>query len=742
MRKFVTSLVALAMVPAIWSCAADDKTKPAAAQKVPQAVAAITPAAAKPQPPAPIGAAAVDARRLLAADSQPESWLAIGGNYEEQRFSRLAQVNDKTVSKLGLAWFGDIDTERGQESTPVVVDGMMYLTTAWSMVKAYDVATGRKVWEYDPKVDKAKGGDACCDVVNRGVAAWKGKIYVAALDGRLIALDGKTGSVVWSVLTVPEKSHYTITGAPRIANGKIFIGNGGAEYDCRGYVSAYDAENGKLIWRWFTVPGDPSKPFENPQMQMASKTWKGDRYWKLGGGATAWDSIVYDPKNNLVMFGTGNGLSWAQEIRSPGGGDNLFVSSIVALDADTGKYAWHYQETPGDEWDYDNTNPLMLADLDFPTGKRRVVMQAPKNGFFYVLDAKTGKLISAEKYVPETNWATKIDLKTGKPVENPAARYSKNKKPVIIWPAALGMHNWHPMAYSPKTGYVYIPITVSNAPFAAQDDFKFNPNGWNTGTDFAGGADLYKGPNAPPRGNVTSYILAWDPIKAKEVWRIPNVEYGATGLLATDGNLIFSGNHNGEFAAYNATTGVKLWSAPTQARVVAAPSTYLVDGVQHVAILVGARGLPPNGVRTSAVSANNSRILVFKAGASATLPQAAPSGAVASGRKVTISPPLLTANNETVAGGEQSYERNCSMCHGRTAVPGGGSIAPDLRYSALISDAVQFKHAVLDGDRAQRGMPGFKTILREGEADNILAYIVKRANDEKAAQEAAIKAAN
>ncbi|MEP7209520.1 MAG: PQQ-dependent dehydrogenase, methanol/ethanol family [Alphaproteobacteria bacterium] len=689
-----------------------------------------------------VGAAAVDQQRINNADREPGSWLTAGRDYKEQRFSPLAQINDKNVGSigLGLSWYGDIDTERGQEATPVVVDGVLYVTSAWSLVKAYDIKTGKKIWEYDPKVDREKkGADACCDVVNRGVAAWKGKIYLGALDGRLIALDGKTGAVAWETWTVPKESHYTITAQPRIANGKVFIGNGGAEYDVRGYVGAYDAENGKQLWKWWTVPGDPAKGHENKAMEVAAKTWKGDKYWILGGGGTVWDGLVYDQKTNMIYFGTGNGLSWAQELRSPGGGDNLYVSSIVALDADTGEYKWHYQETPGDEWDYDNCNPLMIADLKWRDGQmHHVVMQAPKQGFFYIMDAKTGKLLSADKYVPETNWASKVDMKTGRPVENPGVRYSASGKPALIIPAALGMHNWHPMAYSPVTGYVYIPITISNAAYGMQKDFKYNPAGWNTGMDFSGGADLYKAPGAPPRGNVTSYILAWDPVNSKEVFRIPNQEYGASGLLATDGNLIFSGNHMGELVAYDARDGKKLWSGPTGARVVAAPATYEVDGKQQVAVLVGARGLPPKQGRTSAVSANNSRILVFAAGGTAKLPTAMPTG-LAAPSAAKINPPLLTANNETVAAGEQSYGQNCAVCHGRNAVPAAGATAPDLRYSELLR-APETYHKVVEGERAAQGMPSFKAILRPGEADSILAYIVKRANDEKAAQEAAVKA--
>jgi PQQ-dependent dehydrogenase (methanol/ethanol family) len=695
--------------------------------------AATTQTAGPPPAVRPMGAAAVDQARILSADREPGSWLAAGRDYNEQRFSPLDQINDKNVAGLGLAWFADIDTERGQESTPVIVDGVMYLTTAWSMVKAYDIKTGKELWNYDPKVNKAKGADACCDVVNRGVAAWKGKIYLVALDGRLIALDGKTGKEQWTAWTVPEKgTHHTSTATPRIANGKIFIGNGGAEYDIRGYVGAYDADTGKQLWKWYTVPGDPSKGFENKAMEMAAKTWKGE-WWKLGGGATVWDAFVYDPKTNLVYFGTGNGLAWAQEIRSPGGGDNLFVSSIVALNADTGEYAWHYQETPGDEWDYDNTNPIMLADLKMDGGMKHVAMQASKNGFFYILDAKTGKLLSAEKYVPSVNWASKVDLKTGRPVISPEARYSSTKKPVLITPAALGTHNWHPMAMSPKTGYVYIPTQISTNAYAMKEDFKPNPGGTNLGTDSNAAATLCAKPGNKC-GNIESYILAWDPVKGKEVWRVPNEVYGSTGILATGGNLIFSGNHNGEFVAYDATTGKKLWSASAGARVVAAPAAYTVDGQEQIAVLVGARGLPPKQERTSQVSANNSRLLVFKVGGTAKLPTATVVGASAA--SATLDPPLLTASNEDVFAGEQVFVRSCQSCHGRTAVPQGGSIGPDLRYSALLRSPDQFRRTVMDGALVTRGMPGFANTLKPQEVDQTLSYIIKRANDEKAAKQA------
>jgi len=682
------------------------------------------------------GSAAVTAERLIAADKEPGSWLATGRTYDEQRFSPLDQINDTNVKELGLAWFADIDTERGQESTPIVVDGVMYLTTAWSMVKAYDVKSGVLLWAYDPDVMKNKAADACCDVVNRGVAAWNGKIYLGALDGRLIALDAKTGKVVWQQQTTDTSLPYTITGVPRIVKGKVIIGNGGAEYRVRGYVTAYDSETGDQLWRWYAVPGDPSKPYEQPELAEAAKTWKGDFYWQIGGGGTVWDGMAYDVDSDTIFVGTGNGNPWNQSIRSPGGGDNLYLSSIVALDPNTGKYKWHYQTTPGETWDYTATQPIMLADLNYPAGKRRVVMQAPKNGFFYVLDAKTGELLSAEKFAPLT-WASHVDMKTGRPVEYPEARYDVTGKPIIISPGALGMHNWHPMAFSPETGLVYIPVQIAAAPYAAPKQFKLNLEGTNTGTDFSGGRSLCDAPGAKC-GNLETYILAWDPVKAKEVWRIKNEIYGSSGILATSGNLIFSGNHKGEFNAYNATTGEKLWTAPTQARVVAAPSTFTVDGEQQVAILVGARGLPDGQKRTNAASANNSRILVFKAKAAGTLPAEMPAADLGK-LGVRIDPPLLTASNETVFAGEQAYAANCAVCHGANAVPAAGAIGPDLRYSGLLPIRNGWNPTVRVGDRATRGMPGFAATLSAETPDAILAYVIKRANDEKATQEAAAK---
>ncbi|MGZ6016409.1 MAG: PQQ-dependent dehydrogenase, methanol/ethanol family [Phenylobacterium sp.] len=684
----------------------------------------------------PKGSAAVDTARQLAADQEPGTWMSAGRTYSEQRYSPLTGINKANVGKLGLAWYGDIDTERGQEATPVVVDGVMYVTTAWSMLKAYDAKTGEKLWEYDPKVDRAVGQIACCDVVNRGVAAWKGKVYLGALDGRLIALDGRTGKVVWQVQTTDLSQPYTITQVPRIVKGMVVIGNAGAEYTCRGYISAYDAQTGKMKWRFYTVPAKPGDPTNTPILEKAAKTWHGE-WWKYGGGATVWDTILYDPKTNLVYFGTGNGLSWSQEIRSPGGGDNLFVSSIIAVNADTGKYVWHFQETPGDEWDYDNTNPLMTADLKIKGQLRHVLMQAPKTGFFYVWDAKTGKLISADKFAP-ANWASRIDLKTGRPVENPDARYSVTKA-VIIQPAPLGAHNWHPMSYSPRTGLVYIPVTESSTGFASQpaENFKLNSRAYNTGTVSGSEAitKLYAQPGALPRGNIKSYLQAWDPVAKKEVWRVPNKDYGPSGTMVTASDIVFQGNWSGEFSAFDARTGARLWTAPTQANVVAAPSTYVIDGEQYVAILVGARGLPPGQVRTDPLSANNSRILVYKLNANLSLPSQPVAGAVVASR--TLNPPLLTGTNEQVIDGQGIYARTCAGCHGANAQ--ADKSIPDLRYSPVLTSLAEWKAIVVDGSRASKGMASFKARLAEGDAEAIFHYVISQANKDKATQEAAAR---
>jgi alcohol dehydrogenase (cytochrome c)/quinohemoprotein ethanol dehydrogenase len=654
----------------------------------------------------------VDANRLDNAARDSADWLSYGRTYTEQRYSPLAGITADNAQQLGLAWYADLDTDRGQESTPLVIDGVLYVSTAWSLVKAYDAKTGKLLWSYDPQVTRVLGVNGCCDVVSRGIAAWNGKIYVAAFDGRLIAIDAKTGQAVWSSLTVDSNKPYTITGAPRVFNGKVVIGNSGGEYGVRGYISAYDAESGKMVWRFYTVPGDPAKPFENKAMAMAAKTWAGE-WWKEGGGGTVWDAISYDPQLNMVYFGVGNGIEWPRGKRSADQGDNLFLSSIVAVNADTGAYVWHYQATPGEEWDYDAVQQLMLADLDIGGKQHRVLMQANKNGFFYVLDRQTGKLISAKTFVA-INWAKGIDAKTGRPIENPGIRYSETGKPVDMMPGPDGAHTWHPMAYSPKTGLVYIPAQEIGKRFTPVKDFQISPQGWNLGVDMSGTPESKKG-----------YLLAWDPVKQKEVWRVDHRGPWNGGAVATGGNLVAQGDAAGYFNVYRADTGEKLWSMFAQSAIMAGPVTYEVDGEQYIAVLSGwgsAFSLQAGKVAAASGNLRNvSRVLVFKVGGTATLPALEP-------RQLVLNPPPDTADAATIAAGEATFGRFCSVCHGENAV--GGGVVPDLRASSYLANDV-FYQIVLNGLMKDAGMAPFKSVLDHQKAGEIRAYLIHRANEDK-----------
>ncbi len=695
------------------------------ASETPPPAASTAPAAAPPA--AAAYSAAVNTARLVAADSEPGNWMSNGRDYGEQRFSPLDQLNTANVSQLSLAWYADIDTSRGQEATPIVVDGAMYVSTAWSHVKAYDVRTGEQLWAYNPEVDPAKGVDACCDVVNRGVAVWEGKVFVGTIDGRLIALDSATGEELWSVVTVDQTKPYTITGAPRIVKGQVIIGNGGAEYGVRGYITAYDANTGRQNWRYYTVPGNPADGFEQPELEMAAQTWNGE-WWRLGGGGTVWDSMAYDPELNLLYIGVGNGSPWNQSLRSPGGGDNLFLTSIMAINPDDGTYRWHYQTTPGETWDYTATQHIIVADVTIDGAERRVVMQAPKNGFFYVLDAATGQLITAEKFVP-VSWASHIDLETDRPVEIPEARYNETGVPLIVQPSALGGHNWHPMSFSQRTNLVYLAARENIMGYTAETEYITSERGWNTGTDFAAGAALISaaGDQAPTR---QSYLLAWDPIAQREVWRVPHLDPSdAAGVLSTAGGLVFQGNAEGEFVAYRDDNGERLWAAMTQAVTVAAPITFLVDGVQHVAVLAGGRSLPTVGAgaigSTTRASNNNSRILVFKIGGTAQLPAELPAEITAVGE---LNPPPLTAVSETLAHGEQVYARLCSVCHGPAAVSASVGTFPDLRYSPRIQTLEAFEAVVIDGELTSGGMVSFDSSLEDADAEAIRQYVISQAH--------------
>ncbi len=664
--------------------------------------------------------AAVDAGRLVEADAEPGNWMSYGRTYDEQRFSPLDQIDADTVSALGLAWWMDLDSNRSQETTPLVIDGVMYVTLQWSVVRAVDARTGELLWEYDPQVPHEWGGRACCGADSRGVAAWNGKIYVGTVDGRLVAIDAATGKEVWETLTIDQSKRYSISGAPRVAKGRVLIGNSGADFGARGYVSAYDAETGAMDWRFYTVPGNPADGFENAAMEMAAKSWGGEWWW-LGGGGTVWDSIVYDPVTDLVLIGVGNGSPWPADLRSPGGGDHLFLSSIVALDPDDGSYVWHYQTTPNESWDYTATQPIMIADLEIDGAMRRVVMQAPKNGFFYVLDAATGKFISAENYVP-VNWASRVDPATGRPVVNPEARYDRTHVPTFVMPSAAGGHSWHPMSMSPETGLVYLPAMYSFWVFALYDEFKVSPVSSNSAVDYSVHYRMASSPDLPPeaRAEHGGALLAWDPVAQKVAWRVPYERRGG-GTLATAGGLVFQGDSDGELHAYRASDGERLWSHRVHAGVVAAPISYRVDGEQYVAVAVGA------GVG-GYYGPKNGRLLAFKLGGDAEIPP--PPAYV----ERPLNVPPMTASAEVVAHGEDVYFRNCSLCHGVSGEVRGG-LFPDLRRSFATSTPEAFRTVVLEGALEQSGMRSFSEVLTAEDAEAARAYIVSLARRAQAAEQ-------
>jgi quinohemoprotein ethanol dehydrogenase len=666
---------------------------------------------------------AVDSERMAAADQHPGDWMSYGRTWDEQRFSPLRQIDDSNVGRLGLAWYDNLETFRGVQGTPLVVDGVLYNVSIFNIVTAYDAATGRKRWTYDPKVAREWARLACCGPTARGIALWQGKVYIGALDGRLIAVDARTGRERWSVQTFDKDWPYSITGAPRVFDGKVVIGNGGADYGVRGFVTAYDAETGRKLWRFYTVPGDPSKGPDGEAsdgvMAMAAKTWTGE-WWKFGGGGTAWDSLVYDPKLKLVYIGTGNGSPHAAHFRSPGGGDNLFLCSIVAVDSETGQYRWHYQMVPDEQWDFTCTQPMMIADLPIGGRQRQVIMQAPKNGFFYVLDRATGELISAKTYVPNL-WATEIDMATGRPRVNPGAYLTET--PTLMTPTWMAAHSWHPMAFSPRTGLVYLAAQEQWAVQArvADDKFKWVPFRSNTGLDYSGQPELRRQLQAVADSREKGYLLAWDPARQQEAFRVPQPYPGSGGVLATAGNLLVQGSIERKLAIYRADDGRKLWEMDTQTVPIAGPITYEVNGVQYIAVNAGWGGSPVHGLQTEAtpVRFGPARLLVFRLDArGVALPPLPPPTAVPP-------PPPLRATEDVVRRGRELFGQTCSRCHGENAVGG----LKDLRFMTRETRA-EFNAIVLGGVRKEKGMAGFSDLLSQQDADAINAYLVARANED------------
>lgn len=667
----------------------------------------------------PVPGSKVDGRQIVANSKSTREWPTIGLDYAETRFSRLSSIDSSNVKRLGLAWSYDLESDKGVEATPLVVDGVMYVTASWSVVHAIDARTGKKLWVFDPEVPRSTYAKGCCDAVNRGLAIWKGKVFVASFDGRLIALDSATGKKAWEQDTIIDRSRsYTSTGAPRVFKGNVVIGNAGAEFGVRGYITAYDAETGAQKWRWFTVPGDPSKPFEDESMARAAKTWDpSGKYWEAGGGGTAWDSMAFDPDLNLMYVGTGNGSPWAHRHRSPAGGDNLYLSSIVALNPDTGKYVWHYQETPGDNWDYTATQPMILADLKIAGKKRKVILHAPKNGFFFVVDRTNGKFISAKNFAP-VNWATGYD-KSGRPIEVPEARDpNKAVEPV---PGPVGAHSWHSMSFNPQTGLAYFP--AQNIPFTLKEAKSWMLNKHEAGVFMSNtGWNLGHLVNAePPKGNIWGALIAWDPVKQVEVWRQPHLFPINGGTLTTAGNLVFQGSGDGRFFAFDARSGSKLWEVDVGGGVLAAAGTYELDGKQYVSLAVGWGG---NIGQLTGVAKyqNRGKVFTFALDGTAPMPKFEP----------YTTAPLLSGvkyDRSLVDAGAGLYVSSCAMCHGTPGVDRGGA-NPNLGYvaPAVIENLEAW---VLGGAAKQRGMPDFTGRLTQSDVEKLKAFIQHTAEGAK-----------
>ncbi len=643
----------------------------------------------------------------------------------QQHHSPLATIDTGNVRDLGLAWEYTPNASRGKvnrglEATPIVVDGVMYASGSWSVVFALDAKTGEEIWRYDPQVDGNYARRACCDVVNRGVQVWKGRVYVGTLDGYLVCLDAATGKPVWKADTFTDrKTFYTITSAPQVAKDKIIIGNSGGEYDARGYITAFDLETGKFAWRFFTVPGDPKKPFEHPELAAAAKTWDPKSTWENGGGGTVWGQMAYDPNLNLLYFGTGNSVPYPQWFRSPAGGDNLFLVSIIAINPDNGRMAWYYQTTPAEIWDYTCTANIILADLLIENKPVKALMQAPKNGFYYVLDRTNGKLLSAKNYVP-VNWASHIDPASGRPVLTEQGQYKTGPK--FIFPFLAGGHNWHPMSFSPKTGLAYIPTLDMGFMYAAPPVYTYRPGFGNEHIRYDYTPEMVKQAEEQQKlfpEKEGSILKAWNPVTQTEAWIVKLGSDGLGGVLSTDGSLVFNGTWSGKLIAYHAATGVLLKEINTGTGILAAPMTYEIDGEQFIAVMAGFGGgaMPiPQPVWAVTKYENTGRLLVYKLGGKST-----PLPPLRVRDSVLMQPPSIAIHPAAVSKGKQLFNEICATCH----VNFGDqhlSEYPDLSMMSTATHA-SFNDILLKGKLSYYGMADFSDILKPADVDAIHQYL-------------------
>jgi quinohemoprotein ethanol dehydrogenase len=690
----------------------------------------------------------IDREKLLTADAEPGNWMTRGRDFGRSHHSPLTQVNRDTVARLGFAWEYRTNTNRGLEATPIVVDGVMYTSGVAGRVYALDAGTGAEIWAFDPRIDYQVTRKTCCDEVNRGVAIWQGKVYVASLDGRLFALDAATGKVLWETDTIVDHTRgYSSTGAPEIAGNVVVIGNAGSELDARGYVSAYALDTGALAWRFYIVPGDPKLGFEHPELELAAKTWDPNSLWEAGLGGTPWDALIYDPELNLLYVGTGNAALWSYHDRSPAGGDNLFLTSILAINPDTGRLVWHFQQVPGDRWDYTATQPIILANLNIDGRVRKVLMQAPKNGYFYILDRETGEFLSARNYVP-VSWGH-VDPETGKGIVDEQASDYGAYGPKLVFPSAMGGHNWHPMAYSPETGLVYIPtIEAGMVIYDPTKGHDYRRGLWNTGVTsmFSDALDaMLANPEKAPAelrelirsGELTrgkpdpktrGLLRAWDPIAGKTVWEFETAgTWDRAGALATSGGLVFHGDALGRFRVYDAANGKLLKDIDVGSTIMAAPMTYAVDGVQYVAVMAAWGGGGWSSAQPTSAAyryGNQGRLLAFKLDGGATpkpelLPEPDP----------IPEPPAMSAAAEIVQRGERLFGQNCRTCH--SMLPGGPS--KDLRRMNAATHA-NFDAIVRGGAYKALGMPQWDDVLNADDAEAIRAYLIKLSWDAYRAQ--------
>lgn len=684
----------------------------------------------------------INTERLLNIEQEPGAWLTGGRDYQQSYYSPLKQINRDNIKELGYAWHYDTDSELGFEATPIVVDGLMFTSGPTGTVFALDAKTGAERWRFIPETDPTTVAKVCCGVVNRGVSVWKGQVFVATLAGDLIALDADSGTINWRVDTITDRRRgYTVTGAPYIAKDLVIIGNSGAEMDARGYITAYDSKTGIQRWRFFTVPGDPKLGFEHPELEMAAKTWDPNSLWHLGLGGTVWDGMAYDPELNLLYIGIGNAAPHNRKVRSPAGGDNLFLSTIMAINPDTGRMVWHYQVNPADNWDYTATQKLVLAELEIEGKQRKVIMQAPKNGFFYVLDRTSGELISAEPY-SLVNWASHVDMKTGRPVETDRADFSDGPK--LIFPGPTGAHNWQPMSYSRDTGLVYLPNYVLPAIFSMPPVLPEYTLGGDTVTSyylipFTTGPQNNWAVEKPKfdalnhdNWDVTprSSLKAWDPVQQKVAWEVDTsgdwkgmtyAVINSGGVISTAGGIVLQGRGSGELIALNTETGEQLHSMQLGTSMMAAPMTYTVENEQYIAIMMGVGGSFGQGYPEGTASAtygNKGRIIALKLGGGDVplRPQ------LSARAQAIIEPPAPRHGSpEQIARGQKVYMSQCIRCH----IPGGMGI-PDLK---LVDDNTyrEFDNIVLKGSRAFKGMGSFAGTLGKTDTADLRAFLMEQA---------------